>query len=85
MMTQEQMIREIEALRAANSALKQANEPKPRGLSLKVAPKGGISVYGLGRFPVTLYASQWESLINQADTIKTFIDTNRSTLASKGA
>lgn len=54
-----------------------------RKLSLKVTEKGGASLYGLGRFPVTLYASQWDKLIANIDQIKTFIDANRSLLTVK--
>lgn len=54
-----------------------------RKLSLKVTDKGGVSLYGLGRFPVTLYASQWDKLIGAVDQIKAFVDTNRSLLSTK--
>jgi hypothetical protein len=60
---------EIERLRAENEALK-----RPRGqMSLKVSEKGGLSVYGLGRFPVTLYREQWKKLLGMADEIRQFI------------
>lgn len=78
-MTQEQMIAEINRLRAANEALTKA---KPSG-AIKVSAKGGVSVYGLGRFPVTLYASQWEQLFAKQDAIKEFIIANAQALASK--
>lgn len=54
-----------------------------RKLSLKVTEKGGVSLYGLGRFPVTLYASQWDKLISSIDHVKAFVDTNRHLLAVK--
>ena len=54
-MTPEQMKEELERLRTENEALKKRSE---KGLSLKVSQKGGVSVYGLGRFPVTLYKEQ---------------------------
>lgn len=72
-LTREQL---IEALAAAQSA-------SERKLSLKVTDKGGVSLYGLGRFPVTLYASQWDKLIANVDTIRAFIETNRALLTTK--
>ncbi len=54
-----------------------------RKLSCKVTDKGGVSVYGLGRFPVTLYASQWDKLLAGADMIRAFLDANRSLLSTK--
>lgn len=72
MASDEDLKAEIERLRAENEALK-----KPRGqMSLKVSEKGGLSVYGLGRFPVTLYREQWEKLLGMADEIRTFIREN---------
>lgn len=56
---------------------------KPRGLTLKVSEKGALSVYGLGRFPVTLYKEQWLRLLTMADEIRTFIQQNDSALKSK--
>lgn len=54
-----------------------------RKLSLKVSDKGAVSLYGLGRFPVTLYGTQWERLIAEVEHIKVFIETNRSLLSTK--
>ena len=56
-MTPEEMKKELERLQAENETLKKRSEKE---LSLKVSQKGGVSVYGLGRFPVTLYKEQWE-------------------------
>ena len=70
---------ELERLRAENEALKQGR----RGVSLKVSEKGGVSVYGLGRFPVTLYKEQWEKLLAMADEIKRFIADNSDRLKVK--
>ena len=81
-MTAEQMMAQIEALTAANAALKA--QAKPSGL-IKVSAKGAVSVYGLGRFPITLYASQWEQLHGRMDSVKEFIIANASVLASKQA
>jgi hypothetical protein len=76
---------EIETLRQANAALmaKLAIANKPKAITMKVGEKGGLSVYGLGRFPITLYRSQWERLIGCTDQIKDFIEANTDLLASK--
>ena len=58
---------------------------KPRALSMKVSAKGAISVYGLGRFPVTLYAGQWERLIAASADITAFATANAALLATKDA
>ncbi len=50
---------------------------------LKVSEKGGVSVYGLGRFPVTLYREQWEKLLSMADEIREFIGQNQVRLKTK--
>jgi hypothetical protein len=71
---------ELERLRAENAALKAHG---PRGVSLKVSEKGGVSVYGLGRFPVTLYKEQWAKLLDMADEIRAFIKTHDSKLKAK--
>lgn len=68
------------ALKAENEALKAKPQNK---VSLKVSEKGAISVFGLQRFPVTLYASQWERIIAMADEIKAFIRENKTRLATK--
>jgi hypothetical protein len=71
---------ELERLRAENERLKNRSS---RGVSLKVSEKGGVSVYGLGRFPVTLYKEQWVRLLDMADDIRTFIRENDSRLKAK--
>ena len=81
-MTPEQMKEELERLRTENEALKKRSE---KGLSLKVSQKGGVSVYGLGRFPVTLYKEQWEKLLDMSDDIRAFIQENEPQLKTKGA
>lgn len=73
---------ELERLRAENAALKKGAS---RGLSLRVSEKGALSVYGMGRFPVTLYKEQWLRLLDMADDIRSFIRANESTLKSKQA
>ena len=77
MMTPEQ---ELERLRAENAALKKASE---RTISLRVSEKGGLSIYGLGRFPVTLYKEQWLKILDLADQIRAFIRDNAAELKSK--
>ncbi len=81
-MTPEQMKEELERLRTENEALKKRSE---KGLSLKVSQKGGVSVYGLGRFPVTLYKEQWEKLLDISDDIRAFIQENEPQLKTKGS
>jgi hypothetical protein len=54
-------------------------------LDFKVSEKGGVSVYGLGRFPVTLYYEQWIRLLDQADQIREFMEENKSSLKMKNA
>jgi hypothetical protein len=76
------MKEELERLRTENEALKKSSE---KGLSLKVSQKGGVSVYGLGRFPVTLYKEQWEKLLDISDDIRAFIQENEAQLKTKGS
>ena len=80
MADQDDMKAEMERLRAENDALKKTSA---KGLSMKVSEKGGLSVYGLGRFPVTLYKEQWTKLLDMSDDIRTFIKANDSTLKTK--
>lgn len=77
------MLREIEELKAANAALR-ASSARTGKLSLKVSEKGALSIYGMGRFPVTLYREQWERLLGAADEIRAFISANGQTLKIKG-
>jgi hypothetical protein len=80
-MSDDELKAELERLRNENERLKQKG---PRATSLKVSEKGGVSVYGLGRFPVTLYKEQWAKLLDMADDIRAFIKENESKLKSKG-
>ena len=73
---------EIERLKAENDALKSKKNAKGV-LSMKVSEKGALSVYGMGRFPVTLYKEQWLKLLGIADEIKTFIEENDERLKTK--
>jgi len=77
---EEQMKAELERLKAENEALRKGNA---KGTSLKVSDKGGVSVYGLGRFPVTLYKEQWTKLLDMADDIRAFIKENEAKLKVK--
>jgi hypothetical protein len=80
MATDEQLQAELDRLRAENEALKRTSS---KGLSLKISEKGGVSVYGLGRFPVTLYKEQWLRLLDMAEEIRTFIKANEARLKVK--
>ena len=80
-MVDEDMKAELERLRAENERLKSRTT---RGVSFKVSEKGGVSVYGLGRFPVTLYKEQWGRLLDMADDIRAFIEENQAKLKTKG-
>lgn len=80
-MSDQDLKAELERLRAENEQLKKRSE---RTMSLKVSEKGGVSVYGLGRFPVTLYKEQWGKLLDMADEIRAFIKENEPRLKAKG-
>ena len=79
-MAEEDMQTELERLRTENTALKTRSST---GLSLKVSAKGGVSIYGLGRFPVTLYKEQWVRLLAITDDIRTFMQENDALLKTK--
>ncbi len=76
----EAMQAELERLKAENDALKKGGS---RTMTLKVSEKGGVSVYGLGRFPVTLYKEQWLKLLGMADEIRAFIAENEGKLKTR--
>ncbi|MHB1845597.1 MAG: hypothetical protein ACYCWW_12285 [Deltaproteobacteria bacterium] len=76
----DEMQAELERLRAENEALKKRSV---KSVSLKVSEKGGVSVYGLGRFPVTLYKEQWVKLLDMADDIRAFLKENEGKLKLK--
>jgi hypothetical protein len=80
--TPDEMRAEIEFLRSQNAELKKS---KPGGVYMKVSEKGGVSVYGLGRFPVTLYKEQWIKLLDMGDNITAFIVEHDSELKTKPA
>jgi hypothetical protein len=81
-MAEEDLKAELERLRAENEALKR---PGRGQISIRVSEKGGVSVYGLGRFPVTLYKEQWDKLLSASEQIKTFIQDNDHLLKKKEA
>ena len=75
--TKEELLKRIAELE------QQVRTRKPAELEFRVSDKGGISVYGLGRFPVTLYYEQWSRLLEHADELRTFIEENKSKLKLK--
>ncbi len=77
-MSDDDLKAELERLRAENAALKSGGN-----LRLKVSEKGGVSLYGMGRFPVTLYKEQWLKMLDMADEIRAFIKANDSKLKTK--
>jgi len=79
-MSDEEMKTELERLRAENAALKKGASS---GIRLKVSDKGAVSVYGMGRFPVTLYKEQWLKLLDMSDDIRAFIGANQAQLKAK--
>jgi hypothetical protein len=79
-MSDENLRAELERLKAENEQLKAQ---RGRSVSLKVSEKGGVSVYGLGRFPVTLYKEQWQKLLAMADDIRAFLKEHDAELKAK--
>ncbi|MBI4903535.1 MAG: hypothetical protein HY820_07870 [Acidobacteria bacterium] len=83
MSNQDELLAELARLKAENEALKK---PAARGsITFKVSDKGAVSVYGLGRFPVTLYKEQWEKLLERSEELRKFIADNDSQLKKKEA
>src|SRR5262245_25486162 len=80
LMADEDLKAELERLRQENEALKKG---ATRGVSIKVSEKGGVSVYGLGRFPITLYQEQWLKLLDMSDELRQFIAAHKSELKAK--
>jgi predicted component of type VI protein secretion system len=80
MASEDELRAELEKLKAENAALKSR---PARSVSMKVSEKGGLSVYGLGRFPVTLYQEQWLKLLDLAEEIRAFIKENEPRLKKK--
>jgi hypothetical protein len=80
MASDEEMRAELERLRAENAALKESKE---KALRLKVSEKGGVSLYGVRRFPITFYADEWDTVLGMSDEIRAFIRENESSLKRK--
>ena len=81
-MSERDLQAEFERLKAENERLKAQQASR---VSLKVSQKGGVSLYGLGRFPVTLYKEQWTKLLDMADEIRDFLRTHDAELKTKDA
>ncbi len=79
-MSDDDLKNELERLRAENAALKKG---AATGITMKVSEKGGLSVYGMGRFPITLYKEQWLKLLDMSDAIRAFIAANAGQLKAK--
>jgi hypothetical protein len=79
-MADEDLRAELERLKKENESLKKGAS---KGVSMKVSEKGGLSVYGLGRFPVTLYKEQWLKLLDLSEEIRNFIRDNNAALKAK--
>ena len=79
-MSDEEMKAELERLRNENAALKKGAST---GIRMKVSEKGAVSVYGMGRFPVTLYQEQWLKLLDMSDELRAFIAANDAQLKKK--
>lgn len=79
------LAQENEALRAQLEAMQalMLAASKPKALTMKVSEKGALSIYGLGRFPITLYRGQMERLLDHAPAIRAFIETNAALLSVK--
>ncbi len=80
-MSEEEMKAELERLRNENASLKKG---AATGITMKVSEKGAVSIYGMGRFPVTLYKEQWLKLLDMSDEIRAFIAANDARLKTKG-
>jgi hypothetical protein len=79
-MSEEDLKAELERLRSENAALKKGASA---GTRMKVSEKGALSIYGMGRFPVTLYKEQWLKLLDMSDDIRSFIKANDAQLKAK--
>jgi hypothetical protein len=79
-MSEEDLKAELARLRAENDSLKKG---AAKGISMKVSEKGGLSVYGMGRFPITLYKEQWLKLLDLSAEIRAFIAANDAQLKTK--
>lgn len=80
-LTTDEMLARIAQLEGQNAKLRAQGKGK---LTLKVSAKGAVSVYGMGRWPVTLYSEQWGRLLDSAEQIRSFIEANVDSLSVKG-
>ena len=79
-MSDEDLKAELERLKAENEALKAKEK---RGTHLRVSEKGGVSLYGMRRFPITFYREEWERILGMADEIRGFIAQHTAELKTK--
>ena len=79
-MSEEELKAELERLRSENASLKKG---AATGIRMKVSEKGALSIYGMGRFPVTLYKEQWLKLLDMSAEIRNFIAENEAQLKTK--
>jgi hypothetical protein len=79
-MSDDELKAELERLRKENASLKMG---AAKGVSMKVSEKGGLSVYGMGRFPITLYKEQWLKLLDLSEEIRAFVAAHQNELKSK--
>lgn len=86
--TMAEMKEEMDRIKAENAALEaklaENKAAAQRSIYMKVSDKGAASLYGLGRFPVTLYVEQWNRVLDMAPDIKAFLESNKATLKTKG-
>jgi hypothetical protein len=82
-MAEETVEQKLARLEEENRSLREQVDRKPGALRLKISEKGGLSVYGLGRFPVTLYKEQWIRLLDHVEEIRKFIQENEQRLKTK--
>lgn len=80
--SEEELRKELERLRAENEALRSRRTGEVR---LQVSPKGGVSLYGIRRFPVTFYVEEWDRILGLGDRIRTFIAEHKAELKRKSA
>jgi len=80
-MSDDDLKAELARLRNENAALRKG---AAAGITMKVSEKGAVSIYGMGRFPVTLYKEQWLKLLDLSDDIRAFIAANEAQLKTKG-
>lgn len=79
-MSQAELLAKLEAMQSENDRLRKAATSK---ITLKVSDKGAVSLYGMGQWPVTLYRSQWERVLDNAEAIRAFIEAHKGMLAEK--